>query len=340
MELEGKKELGMNPTTISFLSALAAAAWSMWTWQTERQKERDLTRNEMSAQYVNTFILSTQELQRKLYKILEEDELHRYRQMYANHSEPSPAAIDFLYHLSIFFGWELVTFRYGPYTRDSKMISITSRIGETMESRSRYSGDAFRFSLITRLGLATATVRPAGEQASKPTFVFIPFHKFEEDILNKQSERARLYRHPEVGCTLNAIDRALDGEPLEGRERLAALQNLLVDLVSYLEKQEGFRLFLGERRRASVQKPGADDQDEEIKILHEMPGRLRLRVPHLKANRECASIIQTLLESLTNVTGVRTNVHSASVLLEYKLDVRPDDFVPAVLAKLEAALKS
>lgn len=60
----------MNATMISVLSAMATAVWSVWTWQSERQKVRDLKRDEMTAQYVNNFIVATQELQRKLFRIL------------------------------------------------------------------------------------------------------------------------------------------------------------------------------------------------------------------------------------------------------------------------------
>jgi hypothetical protein len=36
----------MNPT---FLSAMAAATSSVWTWQSEREKAREAKRDEMSA---------------------------------------------------------------------------------------------------------------------------------------------------------------------------------------------------------------------------------------------------------------------------------------------------
>ena len=90
----------MNPTILSIMSAMAAAAWSVWTWQSEQEKVRELKRNEMSAQYVNNFIVTTQEVQRKLYKILEEDELAQYRLKYPQPIEPaSPIAMDLLFLL-------------------------------------------------------------------------------------------------------------------------------------------------------------------------------------------------------------------------------------------------
>ena len=56
----------MNPSIISVLSAMAAAVWSVWTWQSELEKVRELKRNEMSAQYVNNLIVATQELEETL----------------------------------------------------------------------------------------------------------------------------------------------------------------------------------------------------------------------------------------------------------------------------------
>ena len=43
---------------------------------------------------------------------------------------------------------------------------------------------------------------------------------------------------------------ATDADTLSGQKRLALVQNHLVDLVSYIEKREGFSLFQGERRKA------------------------------------------------------------------------------------------
>ena len=79
---------------------------------------------------------------------------------------------------------------------------------------------------------------------------------------------------------MESIDRAIRGEPLEGHERLAVLQNLLLDLLSYVEKQEGFRISFGERGRATIEGSHADIislDNQEIRILHQMPGRIRLR---------------------------------------------------------------
>jgi hypothetical protein len=96
----------------------------------------------MSAQFVTSLIASTQELQRILYRILEENELAYYKRGFSQSKPPaSRAAIDLLYHMAFFFGWSLMTMRIGPYTRDARMISTTSRISDVLESRTT---DRFR----------------------------------------------------------------------------------------------------------------------------------------------------------------------------------------------------
>jgi len=293
----------------------------------------------MSAQFVNNLIVATQELQRKLFKILEEDELARYRLKYAQPVEPaSPVAIDLLYHLSVFFGWGLMTFRFGPYTRDSKMIAMMAQIGEMLDSRSRFPGDAFRFTLSDRHALGQATLQRVGDTSSGPEFVSITRFKFEEEMVDERSEWARLFRSEEVRCTLASIDRAIRGEPLEGHERLAVLQNLLLDLLSYLEEQEGFRVSFGERGRATMEGNHADVislQNKDIRVLHQIRGRIRLAIPRLHADKNYASRLQSLLETLNHVDSVRVNVDAACVVIEYSADVPLSQFTQTVVTEVE-----
>jgi hypothetical protein len=49
--------------------------------------------------------------------------------------------------------------------------------------------------------------------------------------------------------TLEALRSASDAEGLPGRQRLAQVQQHLVDLISYIEKKEGYTLFQGERKK-------------------------------------------------------------------------------------------
>jgi hypothetical protein len=131
----------MDPTTIPVFSALGAAIWSVWTWQSETQRERELKGDEMAAEYVNSFLIVTYELQRMLFRILEGDELVNLGRKDAK-QPVSQAALDILYHFSLFFGWALTAFRYGPYTRDSKMMAVFAQIDEVLDSASRQEARA------------------------------------------------------------------------------------------------------------------------------------------------------------------------------------------------------
>jgi hypothetical protein len=338
----------MNPTILSILSALAAAAWSVWTWQSEREKERELKRDEMSAQYVNTFMLATQELQRKLFKVLEDDELTHYRSHFQKRSRqgqrstamdlPSPIAIDLLYHLSVFYAWGLVTFVFGPYTRDSHMIALMGQMGEILESRKRFPGDAFRFTISDRVALGNAVVKRLGESSSRPLFSTVTRFKFEEEMNDESGENARLFASEQVRCSLAAVDRAVQGEPLEGRERLSALQCLLVELIEYLEEKEGFRVSLGERKRAGNQDTRIDVVfvgNQHVRVLHHVPGRVRLSVPELHERRERADELQSLLSSVDHVTGVRVNAGAESVVVEYSPETDLQKLIATITTRIE-----
>jgi len=330
----------MNPTLIlSVLSALAAAVWSVWTWSEEQQKERQVKRDQEAALYVNSFLSAMEELQSRLYGILEGGELAYYRKEYPDQYESgSPAAIEILYRLSQYYGWAFRTFRYGPYTHDSRLIELTREIGKAWESR-EYPGDAFRFSFDERASLGQAVVRHVGEVSPVlPVFESLPFYQFAKEISDETHKHAPLYQSKAVRSTLAAIDRADKVEDLEGYERLAVLQNLLVDLLGYIETKEGFSVSIGERRKARI--AGGDvrvssEQPAMARVLHQSRGRIRLGIPRLKSDAEYVKGLQSLLQSVKNVVGVRVNTTTASVVISFNPAVADDEFARTVVNTIE-----
>ncbi len=335
----------MNPTLIlSVLSGLAAAIWSVWTWSQEQEKEREVKRDQEAALYVNSFLSATEELQSRLYGILEQGELAYYRKEYPDQYEfGSPAAIEILYRLSQYYGWSLRTFRYGPYTHDPKLIELTREIAKTWESRS-YPGEAFRFSIDERASLGQAVVRHVGEiSAILPVFESIPFYQFEQEISDEASKHAPLYQSKAVRYTLSAIDRADKAENLEGRERLAILQNLLVDLLAYIESREGFSVSIGERRKARIvggYVRVSSGQPAEAQILHQIRGRIRLRIPKLKTDKNYVNRLQALLATVENVSNVRMSPSAASVIISYAPNISEVEFATTVMKAIEGASQS
>ena len=55
-----------------------------------------------------------------------------------------------------------------------------------------------------------------------------------------------------VKQTVETLRQAKTAEDIVGRARLAEAQNHLVNLLNYLEEQEGFKLFAGERKKCGV----------------------------------------------------------------------------------------
>ncbi len=326
----------MSPTLLlSILSAATAAVWSIWTWRDEQEKERQVKRDQESAIFVNSFIQALEELQSRLYGVLERDDLTFYKREYPEQYElGSPFAIEILYRLSKYFGWTYRSFRYGPYTKDAVVIELVRKMGETLENRSRFEGDAFRFTYEERVALGEAVVRRTGDViGSIPIFESITLFHFREEIHDEKSKRTLLYRSRPVRRTLTAIDQADHPEALEGADRLAVLQNLLVDLLTYLEDMEGFSVVSGKRQRARLRGTAAEALPTlatEASVVHQTPGRLRIRVPRLKTDETYAPRLQSLLESLDKVSSIRINVSAATVVISFPPEIPELEFAKRI----------
>ena len=320
-------------------SALAAAVWSVWTWSRDQQKERQLKRDQEAALYVNSTLLAVGKLQSRLYKILEEGELSYYKKEYPDQYEfGSPAAVATLYRFGQYFGWGHRTMRYGPYTNDPKVLELLIKIGETFENRNKFPGDAFRFSYDERVSLGEAVVRRVGEAtAVLPLFEAIPLYQFEQEFSDAQNKHAPLYQSKAVRCTLAAIDRADRVEVLEGRERLVVLQNLLVELLAYLESKEGFLVSSGGHRKVRL-KGDKTPQRTMARILHQTRGRIRIGVPRLKTDEDYANRLQLFLESLEHVTNIRVNAAAASVIIYHTDAVGDAKFAGKIVKIIEKGL--
>ncbi|HXY53793.1 MAG TPA: hypothetical protein VEM40_03870 [Nitrospirota bacterium] len=326
----------MDPAILSILSALAAGVWAVWTWSDEQNKERQAKRDQEAALYVNALMLAISQLQSKLYSLLEEDELAFYKKEYRDQYEfASPAAIQILHYFANYFGWAFVSYRYGPYTGDARVIELTRRIGYTFEDRSEFSGDAFRFSLDERASLgSTAVRRMGGETPVRPVFESIPLYQFEDEINDRQSKYARLFQSKAIQSTVAAIDNADQSESLEGHERLAVLQNILVDLLEYLEGKEGFRVSIGKQKRARIKGVHSIEPSPQptiARIIHLTPGRIRMGVPRIKTDEDYANRLQSFLASVENVKSIRMSTDAASVTVYFNQDIPTAEFAQTLV---------
>ena len=331
----------MNPTLfLSILSAVTAAVWSVWTWREEQETARQLKRDQESALFVNSFIQAMEELQARLYGILELDDLAFYKKEYPKGEERDfPIALEMLYRLSKFFGWTYRIFRYGPYTNDPVVIEQVRKISETLESHTRFSGDAFRFTYEERVALGDAVVRRTGDMIGViPVYESITVFHFWEEICSKSGNRSLVFRSRTFRRTLDAIDKSNGVKDLEGAERLAVLQNHLVDLLAYLEDMEGFTVSPGKRRKVRLIGESAKAlaaPATPAAIVHQTPGRIRLRVPRLRTDESFASRLQTLLELMDNVRSTRVNIEAASVVVSFNPGIPEAEFATKLVKTIE-----
>lgn len=322
----------MDPVAlVSILSAVAAAVWTAWTWSEEHKQQRQIKRDQAAALYVNPFLIVIREAESRLHGILHRGELALYkRENPGRHELGSPPAIETVYLLSSLFGWAYTNLRYGPYTRDRVTIETTARIARVFSSRDAFDDDAFRFSPAVQASLGETVMRRVGEAGSAlPEFGVVTFFEFVQDFMDAKGQRAALYRSRTVRRAIEAIDRADRPEDLAGRERLAAVQHLMLRLLNHLEQAEGFSLSSprqrrGDRREAPVDAATAMEGAPEI--LHRTKGRIRVGIPRLRDDEAYAEELESLLRTWNDVESVHVNTATGSVIIKYHTTVPHAEF--------------
>ncbi len=227
------------PTT--WLVPAATAVWAVATWAHEHAKQREKERSRITALYVNPFLSACEDLQSRIYKLVELDGLDLLRQRYPDGSY----ADETLYLIVRFFGWLTAVNRHGPYTQDSEVISHATRIRKAFgTSKPGYPVGPFNFFPAEQKALGKLIMHDEEGEYGRELDT-ISFYEFRE-VINSE------YRMPEstaVKQTLANLRNAKSIEDVEGIERLAEAQNYLVDLLEYLEGKEGYSLFQGERKK-------------------------------------------------------------------------------------------
>ena len=231
----------------AWLVPIATAGWAIWTWAHEHALGREKERNRITALYVNPFLSACEDLQSRIYKLLELGGLTSLRQRYPDGSY----AEETLYLIVRFFGWSVAVNRYGPYTQDRIVIKRATAVRRAFAaSRDDYPVGPFNFFLAEQRALGKLVMhRVEGEFGHEMDT--ISFYEF-RDIVRSPD---RMPESAAVSETLDALRGATTADELPGRERLAEAQHHLVDLLSYLERQEGYSLFEGKRRKCALVRP-------------------------------------------------------------------------------------
>src|SRR5919108_6600387 len=100
------------------------ALWAVWTWSQDREQERLKERARLAALYVNPFLSACEDLQSRIYHILERDGLRTLRARYPDGSY----AEETLYLIARYFGWAAAMSRYSPYAQDRVVIRLVEDV--------------------------------------------------------------------------------------------------------------------------------------------------------------------------------------------------------------------
>lgn len=224
---------------------VAMGTWAVWTWSKNFEETRQQERTMMAALYVNPFLAACEDLQSRIYNLLE----HRgIRTIGARYSDGSYAE-EIVYLIVRYFGWYAAVCRYGPYTQDPVVI----RCGEGV--RSAFATSRFRES-VGPFNFFTAKQRAFGKMVMRRIegqygveLDTITFYEFKNRLAFPPFSNSQSLQQS-IEALRNVED--FPGLPtLAGRERLRKAQNHLVNLLNYVEAREGFSLFAGKRKKCS-----------------------------------------------------------------------------------------
>ena len=229
------------PFPATWLVPAATAAWAVWTWAHEHSLQREKERARITALYVNPFLSACEDLQSRIYKIIELDGLPELRKRYPD----GAYAEETLYILVRFFGWMAAVNRYGPYTQDATVIHYSTAIRRVFSTS---SGDnkvgPFNFFAAEQRALGKMVMHSMEGEFGLEMDT-ISFYEFRDLIQSP-------YRKPEssaVAQTLETLHKAKHAKDIVGRERLVVAQNHLVDLLGYLEKKLGYSYLPAARKK-------------------------------------------------------------------------------------------
>jgi hypothetical protein len=214
--------------------------WAVLTWAHSREQEREKERARITALYVNPFLSACEDLQSRIYKILELGGLDVLRERYPDGSY----ADETLYLIVRFFGWSTAVNRYGPYTQDPVVIELATAIRKAFAtSTTGRPVGPFNFFLPEQKALGKIIMHTVeGEYGHE--LDTISYYDFKERLGTLPLKASQ-----SVKQSLETLRHARQANDISGRERLVEVQNHIVDLLHYMEEREGFTLFQGKRKK-------------------------------------------------------------------------------------------
>ncbi len=227
-----------------WLIPAGTAVWALWRWFQEQEYHRQRERDEMVALYFHPFLSACEDLQSRIYHLLE---LNGFRNLRTRYPKGTYAE-ETLYLIVRFFGWLATVLRYGPFLQDPEMIRLTEAVRNAFADV-RYPIGPFAFFRPEQKALGKLIMLRFEGQHGKELDT-ISFYEFENRL-----EHPPLCESEAIRQSLEALRSAKSPKTLGGRERLAEVQNAMVELLDYGEKLVGFTLFVGTRKRCKLLKP-------------------------------------------------------------------------------------
>ena len=219
---------------------LVTAVWAVLKWSQERSMDRQREAERRAALYVMPFLSACEDLQSRLYNILEKDGLYFLRQRYPD----GAYADEILYLIVRFFGWLATVMRYGPHTLDPETIRLTEALRSSF-STLKYPIGPFNFFKMEQKALGKIIMERFEGQYGVELDT-IPFYEFQHMLKSPPLSESESMKQ-----SLDALHAAKDAGRLAGRERLAHVQAFLVDLLNHQEARTGFILFSGQRLKCN-----------------------------------------------------------------------------------------
>ena len=227
---------------MQWLVPVAMGLWAIWTWSQEQERERLTERARIAALYVNPFLSACEDLQSRIYHILELGGLRTLRRRY-----PEGAyAEETLYLVARYFGWAAAMSRYSPYAQDAVVIRLAEGVRDAFATTdATFPVGPFNFFHPEQKALGKMVMsRMEGEHGIE--LDTISSYEFKERLAS-----GALSNSQSVQQSLAALRDVEDAMALPGRNRLEKAQHHLVELLRYIEDREGYTLFVGERKKCS-----------------------------------------------------------------------------------------
>src|SRR5262245_62037220 len=109
---------------MQWLISVAMGLWAVWTWAESQEQERQTRRDRLAALYVNPFMSACEDLQSRIYSILELGGLRVLRKRYPD----GAYAEETLYLIVRYFGWAATLSRYSPYSQDPVVFRLSEAV--------------------------------------------------------------------------------------------------------------------------------------------------------------------------------------------------------------------